>query len=135
MGQVQLILEDEPVLPANSGRDSKGRFAAGNKLSPRVSEIKSRYISLRNASLRAIGEQDIEEIVQNMVRLAKSGDMAATRLLFQFVISHNIGDPEADKHNDDIMDVPHEYTQRLKTIHPNLFRITNGRDHTVETSS
>jgi hypothetical protein len=133
MGQVQLIV-DEPNLPESSGRDSKGRFAPGNKLSPKVSEIKSRYISLRNASLRAIGEQDIEEIVQNMVRLAKNGDMAATRLLFQFVISHNVSDQEADKHDDDMNDVPIEYTRRLQTIHPNLFRITNGRDHTVETS-
>lgn len=135
MGQVQLILEDEPVSSAN-GRDNKGRFAKGNQFSPLANEIKGRYLRLRNAALKSVSENDVNDVVQTILSMAKGGDLGAARLLFQFVISnHNKEDAITEKDEDNLLEVPTEYTQRLKTIHPNLFRITNGRDHTVETSS
>ncbi len=129
MGQVQLIVDQEPKQSDKlAGRDNKGRFAPGHKLSPVINEIKARYLTLRNASLRAVTEHDVNDVVQKILGMAKGGDLGAARLLFQFVISNNVTDQTVEKHDEDMNDVPLEYTQRLKTIHPNLFRITNGRD-------
>jgi len=136
MGQVQLILEEEDSVSSVNGRDNKGRFAKGNHFSPLANEIKGRYLRLRNAALKSVSEHDVNDVVQTILTMAKGGDLGAARLLFQFVISnHSKEDSVIEKDDDNIMDVPSEYTQRLKTIHPNLFRITNGRDHRTETST
>lgn len=134
MGQVQLIVDDEPT-PSDNGRDKKGRFAPGHKLGPVVNEIRSRYLKLRNASLRSLTEHDVEDVVLKILSMAKGGDLGAARLLFQFVISNTVNEEAIDKHDEEMNDVPPEYHQRLKTIHPNLFRITNGRDHGDQAST
>ena len=64
-----------------NGRDSRGRFAPGNRGGP--GNPHSRKVAqLRSALLRAVTQTDLRAIVQTLVNAAKQGDLAAAKLLF-----------------------------------------------------
>jgi hypothetical protein len=71
------------MLPAPStngpiGRTAAGRFAAGNKGGPGNPHAK-RVAELRAVLLGRIGDQDVQEVVDMLLRKAKGGDIQAAR--------------------------------------------------------
>ena len=64
-----------------NGRDGRGRFAKGNAGGPGNPHA-GKVAKLRSAVLAAVKEDDMRQIVERLVRLAKEGDLAAVRELF-----------------------------------------------------
>lgn len=62
-------------------RRSDGRFAKGNRGGP-GNPLAAQVNRLRSALLRAVEPEDIEDVVQALLRKAKEGDVAAARVLF-----------------------------------------------------
>ena len=83
-----MIQHPSPTDP--DGRDGKGRFTAGNKLAKGNPHAK-RVAALRSALLNAVSEEDIQEVVQALVREAKDGNVSAAKELLGRVL----GPPEA----------------------------------------
>jgi hypothetical protein len=80
-----------PSPTASNGRDpSSGRFASGNAFA-RGNPFGARQARLRTALLEAVSDDDLKAIVQTLIGKAKSGDVAATRLLFDY----SVGKPGA----------------------------------------
>ena len=74
---------DNPDAPGPSrngvnGRDPAGRFAPGNAGGPGNPHAKQ-VGALRSAMLRAISEEDMQEIVAKLVALARSGNVPAAK--------------------------------------------------------
>jgi len=67
--------------PFGDGRDSSGRFVRGNAGGP-GNPLAGKLSKLRAALVAAISEDDVREIAETLIGLAKGGDMAATRELF-----------------------------------------------------
>jgi hypothetical protein len=85
--------------PTNNGRDARGRFAAGNAGGP-GNPFARQVAKLRAALVQRVTEADIQHIAERLIVMAKSGDMAATKLLFLYVL----GKP-AEAVNPDTLDV------------------------------
>lgn len=66
--------------PFGDGRDASGRFAKGNPGGP-GNPLAGRLSKLRAALVEAVTEDDIKQIAETLVGLAKDGDMAATKEL------------------------------------------------------
>ena len=83
---------DDPSDNGQNGRDAAGRFTKGNPGGP-GNPFAKRVHQLRSALIQAVTEEDIREIVEALVTLAKGGDVAAARE----VLSRCLGKPqEAD---------------------------------------
>ena len=83
---------NSPSAPFVDGRDSSGRFAKGNPGGP-GNPMASKVSRLRSALIGAVTEQDIHDIAETLVGLAKGGDITATREL----LLRTLGKPvEAD---------------------------------------
>jgi hypothetical protein len=82
-----------------NGRDSKGRFAPGNSGGP-GNPFARQTAQLRSALVRRVTSEDMEAIADELVFKAKNGNLAAIKLLFQYVI----GKPAAAV-NPDTLDV------------------------------
>ena len=67
--------------PNGLGRDQCGRFAKGNPGGP-GNPYTAKIARLRSALLSAVTEDDVRQIVERLVRLAKDGDTVAIRELF-----------------------------------------------------
>jgi hypothetical protein len=65
----------------SGGRDSAGLFADGHAGGPGNPRARSTS-RIRAAMMKAVTDADVEEIVRKLVALAKSGDVPATRELF-----------------------------------------------------
>lgn len=76
--------------PAASGRDDRGRFAAGNKGGP-GNPFARKVAGLRSAVLDALSPDDLKEIIRRMIEAAKEGDVAAARI----VLAYTVGKPAA----------------------------------------
>jgi len=64
----------------NGGRDNTGRFAPGNKLG-QGNPLAGRAAKIRAALFKAVNAKDMAAIVGKLVEKAKTGDLAAIRLL------------------------------------------------------
>lgn len=71
----------EPTSNGGNGRDSRGRFTAGNPGGP-GNPYAQRVGKLRNALLDAVTEDDLRGVIEALVEKAKGGDVAAARILF-----------------------------------------------------
>ena len=69
----------------NGERDRQGRFAKGNPGGP-GNPYARRVATLRAALLETITEDEIRQLAGGLLRAAKSGDVAAARLLLGYVI-------------------------------------------------
>ena len=65
-------------------RDERGRFLPGNKGGPGNPYAK-RVAALRRALLGAVSEQDLTDIISALVTKARSGDVAAAKILLDRV--------------------------------------------------
>src|SRR5579871_1115768 len=79
-----------------SGRDAEGRFAAGNKFAV-GNPFARRMATLRSAMLEAVTENDLKACVRKMVELAKSGDVAACKLLMEYVVGRPAAAVDPDR--------------------------------------
>ena len=69
----------------STGRDSKGRFTRGNPGG--VGNPFARKVAqLRSALIERVTEQDIKDIAEVLILQARTGDHAAIKLLFQYVL-------------------------------------------------
>src|SRR5262245_3486776 len=78
----------EPQQQPQPGRDSNGRFAHGNKGGP-GNPFSRQVAALRQALLRAVTAQDMQDIALKLRQMALEGDKGAARLL----LSYTLGKP------------------------------------------
>ncbi len=69
----------------NHGRDARGRFAAGNPGGP-GNPFARRVAELRSVLLECVTKEDMQFITCQLVEMARTGDLAAIKLLFQYVV-------------------------------------------------
>ena len=74
-----------PSAAGANGRTESGRFAKGNRAG-RGNPHAKRAQLLRSAVLDAVGPDDIAAVVAKLVTMAKGGDVAAIKLLFDRVL-------------------------------------------------
>lgn len=67
------------------GRDTCGRFAAGNKIAKGNPQAR-KMARLRGALLRTVTIEDIQEIVTTLLKLAKEGDVQAAKIILERVL-------------------------------------------------
>lgn len=79
--KAEIVIEENSGL---AGRDADGRFAAGNTLGVGVvhSQAMSRVGLLKRALSDAVTAKDITAIGHKLVKLARRGDIAAAKELF-----------------------------------------------------
>ena len=65
----------------DGGRGVRGRFAKGNRFS-RGNPHASKVQKLRSALYEAVSCEDLQSVVQEVVKAARGGDIQACRLLF-----------------------------------------------------
>jgi hypothetical protein len=70
---------------APNGRDQRGRFTAGNAGGP-GNPFARRVARLRSILMECVSDHEMEEIVCQLVVMAKFGDLAAIKLLFQYLL-------------------------------------------------
>jgi hypothetical protein len=63
------------------GRDRNGRFAKGNAGGP-GNPFARRVAHLRSVLMESVTDEDMRAVVRTLVTLAKAGDVAAIKLLF-----------------------------------------------------
>jgi hypothetical protein len=71
--------------PASSGRDQRGRFAKGNKGGP-GNPFSRQVAALRTALLDNVKAEDMAAIVRALIDRAKTGGVAAAKLVFAYVL-------------------------------------------------
>jgi hypothetical protein len=71
--------------PTNEGRDDLGRFTLGNLGGP-GNPFARQCAGLRKALLNRVTDQDMEECADKLLQMSKSGNLAAMKLLFTYVI-------------------------------------------------
>ena len=71
--------------PSTTDRDRGGRFVPGNKAAKGNPNAKL-TAKLRSVILRAVTEAEMRAVTKKLVESAKGGDLAATRLLFEYTI-------------------------------------------------
>jgi hypothetical protein len=77
--------QTKPANPAiTEGPGASGRFAKGNPGGPGNS-LPRRVAAFRTAMINCITEEDIIAVTKAIIEEAKEGDMAAAKLLFQYV--------------------------------------------------
>ncbi len=78
-------------LNQDDGRDTRGRFAPGNKAACGATTGFARRIGqYRRAIHAAVDEEALQEIFRAMVRKAQEGDVPAARLVVEYVVGKPI---------------------------------------------
>jgi hypothetical protein len=80
MAKERLRLDDPPSPSEPNGKDRRGRFAVGNKLG-RGNPLAQQVQALRVALVGSVAAGDVEAVVKQLLREAKAGDVAATKVL------------------------------------------------------
>lgn len=75
----------KPSKTGSNGRDSKGRFIAGNKAA-KGNPHAGKMARLRSAMLDAVKEADLKAVFKKLVEQAKEGDIPSIRELFNRAI-------------------------------------------------
>jgi hypothetical protein len=70
---------------ASNGRDSKGRFAAGNKGGP-GNPFAANVAQLRKAALKIVTPKEMEDVFRVLLLRAKTGSLEAMKLLFLYTL-------------------------------------------------
>jgi hypothetical protein len=74
-----------PQAGNDSGRDARGQFAKGNFGGP-GNPFARKVAALRTALIASVTEEDMRSIAEQLVVSARLGDLAAIKLLFQYVL-------------------------------------------------
>ncbi|MFO0864219.1 MAG: hypothetical protein U0744_06120 [Gemmataceae bacterium] len=76
---------DEPKVQEDSQRTSGGTFRNGNRGGP-GNPYARRVAKLRQAVMEECTEEDLREVTRAMINLAKRGDKAAAKLVYQYAL-------------------------------------------------
>jgi hypothetical protein len=116
------VTAETPAEPqAAEGRDSRGRFAKGNKGGP-GNPFARKVAALRQAFVSFVSEDDLKHIVFVIKMRAEGGDMAAAKLLLQYAL----GKP-AEAMDPDRVDADEwEKLQEHARPHEEMAAIMNG---------
>jgi hypothetical protein len=90
-----MITPLETVSPAAEARDSRGRFKQGNKGGPGNPFLR-RIGELRRTVLNFAAQDDMEQAALVLKELAMAGDLAAIKLLFEYVLGKPMETVESD---------------------------------------
>lgn len=99
--------ESPKPTPSPSGRTGNGRFAKGNTVG-KGNPFARKCASLRAALLRKFDDASMERLAEKLLELALQGDVAAARLVLQYVI----GKPTPAIDPDDLDRLEWEHEQR-----------------------
>ena len=78
-----------------NGRDSQGRFAAGNRGGP-GNPFARQTAAMRRAIADAVTGQDLADVAAAMLKRAKDGNVAAAKLLFSYAAGKAAPAPDPD---------------------------------------
>jgi hypothetical protein len=84
---------------AGAGRDGNGRSARGNGGGP-GNPFARRVAQLRKMLLGCLGDDDLEQVARKLIDLARDGDLAAIKLLFQYTLGNPDLMPDPDQLED-----------------------------------
>jgi hypothetical protein len=84
-----------PAPPPANGRDADGRFTRGNPGGP-GNPFARRVAALRQALLRTVTDEDVQDLAARLLESARAGDMAAMKLLLGYVLGRpaEVVDPD-----------------------------------------
>jgi hypothetical protein len=105
----------------NSGRDTRGRYASGNASGP-GNPFARRVAQLRSILLETVTDEELRIVAGQLMVKAKFGDLAAIKLLFQYVL----GKPAATV-NPDTVDVEEVDLYRRAPEHTTMQEILKER--------
>ena len=79
-----------------TARETNGRFAKGNRGGPGNPHARQ-VAALRQAALEAVGPEQIKEIMNALVFKARTGDIAAARLVLSYTLGKPTTPPDPDR--------------------------------------
>src|SRR5688572_8101552 len=82
--------------PPETERETNGRFARGNRGGP-GNPYARQVAALRQAALEAVGPEQIKEIMNALVLKARTGDIAAARLVLSYTLGKPTTPPDPDR--------------------------------------
>lgn len=88
--------QQEAPPAANSGRDGKGRFTAGNQGGP-GNPFGRQVARLRQALLDAVTPEDFQAIARRLIELAVAGNVPAAKVLLAYTIGKPAPAPDPDR--------------------------------------
>ena len=100
----QLFATDLPDAKPDPERHPKGTFRNGNRGGP-GNPFARRVAKLRQAMLEECAEEDLRAITRAMIELAKKGDKAAAKLVFQYTLGKPDKQVNPDRIDEDEFDV------------------------------
>lgn len=83
------MAKKKPSVNGENGRDPRGRFTRGNAGGPGNPHAK-RVAEFRNALLERVKTTDVEEVIDELMKLAKGGDIIAIREFLNRVIGKSV---------------------------------------------
>src|SRR5215472_5730037 len=87
--------EDQTTEQSTDKREANGRFAKGNKGGP-GNPFARQVAALRQTLLNRATQKDFEEVADELIKKAKTGDVAAIKLLFQYTLGKPAPSPDPD---------------------------------------
>ena len=87
--------EDQTTQESTDKRQPNGCFAKGNKGGP-GNPFARQVAALRQTLLNRTTQKDFEEVADELIKKAKTGDVAAIKLLFQYTLGKPAPCPEPD---------------------------------------
>jgi hypothetical protein len=114
-------LQGEQGAAADNGRDARGRFTAGNAGGP-GNPFARRVAELRKILLETVTDEELRIVAGQLMVKAKMGDLAATKLLFQYVL----GKPAATV-DPDAVDVEEVELYRRAPVHGEVNDVLTAR--------
>jgi hypothetical protein len=87
--------EDQTTQESTDKRAANGHFAKGNKGGP-GNPFARQVAALRQTLLNRATPKDFEEVADELIKKAKTGDVAAIKLLFQYTLGKPAPCPEPD---------------------------------------
>ncbi|MBX9681040.1 MAG: hypothetical protein K2X38_19965 [Gemmataceae bacterium] len=99
-----LFATDLPNAMPDPERHPKGTFRNGNRGGP-GNPFARRVAKLRQAMLEECAEEDLRGITRAMINLAKNGDKAAAKLVYQYALGKPAQQVDPDRIDEDEFDV------------------------------
>jgi hypothetical protein len=113
-----------PAAENATGRDANGRFAPGNPGGP-GNPFYRRQAQLKRVLLASITDADVQAVMQALVGLAKSGDLAAVKLFLEYTVGKPAKEVDPDREE------LHEWQLQQQT--PRLQQVMDVMANSIET--
>lgn len=90
------------TLDGASGKDTKGRFAKGNKCGKGGDPHAAKILAYRKSIFAAVSAADVKAIVEKAVEQARDGDKYAREFLFDRLMGKAVSHVEASLTSDNL---------------------------------